>query len=394
MVVYNPNLSAFGVLQFTVDYDNSGLYMPPLTSHLLLSDPPAFLFASPLSIVCLVSYFLCKRLSTACVTSATHVCVHYASGFIVAKSNLEVVNAAMYGNAYDGLRAALEIMIALMWFVYVFGMVTNMIVAAKFEKKTWAYFNDPMHIVFAIQLVMFALVGALWIAIVNDPSRSDLIIARDSIKDKSGGPPSFTSTVLLSQAYYIINGINMLLAVVQLLSFFQINYNLSMLTDTIGFMIGELFQFCIVLITMISSFMLLSHLYFGQYMKEFSTLDECFINVFEYLFSRADFFILAEVSGACHCISTMYLPKADNLSSCFLTADGLCGRLPLLCSFHLCHGVCRCQHRYCNHSRRIHPHAVKERSTVCVKHQGYCRVDRDQPGDASSAPEKFFLLQI
>lgn len=215
----------------------------------------------------------------------------------MAKSNLEVVNAAMYGNAFDGLRAALEIMIALMWFVYVFGMLTNMIVAAKFERKTWAYFNNPIHIVFAIQLVTFALIGALWMAIVNDPARSDLVVTRDVIKDKSGGPPSFTSTVLLSQAYYIINGLNMLLTVVQLLSFFEVNYNLSMLTDTIGFMIGELIQFCVVLVTMIISFMLLSHIYFGQYMKQFSTLDECFVNVFEYLFSRADFFILAEVSG-------------------------------------------------------------------------------------------------
>ena len=34
VVVYNPNLSAFGVLQFKVDYDNSGVYMTALVSFL------------------------------------------------------------------------------------------------------------------------------------------------------------------------------------------------------------------------------------------------------------------------------------------------------------------------------------------------------------------------
>lgn len=35
------------------------------------------------------------------------------------------------------------------------------------------------------------------------------------------------------QAYYIANGANILLAVIQTLSFFQVNYNLSMLTGIV-----------------------------------------------------------------------------------------------------------------------------------------------------------------
>lgn len=67
------------------------------------------------------------------------------------------------------------------------------------HRRTWAYFANPINVLFTCQLVMFALIGALWMAIVNDPSRSNLIIERDIIKDRSGGPPSFTSNVLLTQ---------------------------------------------------------------------------------------------------------------------------------------------------------------------------------------------------
>uniref|UniRef100_A0A6T8KEF1 Uncharacterized protein n=2 Tax=Hemiselmis andersenii TaxID=464988 RepID=A0A6T8KEF1_HEMAN len=238
-VVYNPNLGAFGVLQFVMDFDNSG--------------------------------------------------------FFKTRFNKEIINAANYANYVDAARAALEFMVVLLWGTYVLGVTTSAIVLAKLEKKTWAYFQDPINCLFTGQLVMFALCGGLWVTIVNDPSRSNLIIDRVQILDKSQGPPSFTSSVLLNQAYYISNGLNILLSVFRLLSFFRVNHNLSMLTDTLGFMIGELFQFGFVLLTLLVAFMVMTHIYFGQYLSQFSSLDECFVNVFEFLFSQADFFILAEM---------------------------------------------------------------------------------------------------
>mmetsp|Transcript_26615 Transcript_26615/g.67627 ORF Transcript_26615/g.67627 Transcript_26615/m.67627 type:complete len:727 (-) Transcript_26615:116-2296(-) len=237
-VVYNPNLGAFGVLQFVMDFDNSG--------------------------------------------------------FFKTRFNKEVINAANYANYVDAARAALEFVVVLLWGTYVLGVTTSAIVLAKLEKKTWVYFQDPINCLFTGQLVVFALIGGLWVTIVNDPSRSNLIVDRTQILDKSQGPPSFTSSVLLNQAYYIANGLNILLAVFRLLSFFRVNHNLSMLTDTLGFMIGELFQFGFVLLTLLVAFMLMTHIYFGQYLSQFSSLDDNFQNVFEFLFSQADFFILAE----------------------------------------------------------------------------------------------------
>ena len=49
-----------------------------------------------------------------------------------------------------------------------------------------------------------------------------------------------------------------------ILSFMRINANLSQLTDTFMFMIGDLVQFAIILFLLVLGFMLMSHVLFGS----------------------------------------------------------------------------------------------------------------------------------
>lgn len=67
----------------------------------------------------------------------------------------------------------------------------------------------------------------------------------DVITDKTGGPPAFSSLILLTQAYYILNAFNILLAVIRVLGFLRVNHNLSMLTDTFALMVKEILQVCV-----------------------------------------------------------------------------------------------------------------------------------------------------
>mmetsp|Transcript_36365 Transcript_36365/g.89472 ORF Transcript_36365/g.89472 Transcript_36365/m.89472 type:complete len:720 (-) Transcript_36365:305-2464(-) len=237
-VVYNHNLGIFGVVQFKLDVDNTGMLKPKFVK--------------------------------------------------------EIINASSYSNYGDLARFGLEITVAVLWLIYVISTVWSAIVEARLQRQTWAYFKDGINVLFAFQLLLFTLIGAIWIAIVNDPSRSDLDVSRERILDKSGQPPAFTSVVLLSQSYYIINGVNVLLSVFRLLGYFRVNHNLSMLTDTFALMIGELLQFGFLLLTMVVAFMLMTHVYFGTQLNLFSSLDDCFVNVLEFLFSRGNFFLLAQ----------------------------------------------------------------------------------------------------
>ena len=51
---------------------------------------------------------------------------------------------------------------------------------------------------------------------------------------------------------------------VMLLSFMRLNANLSQLTDTFLFMMGDLAQFALILFLLILGFMLMSHVLFGN----------------------------------------------------------------------------------------------------------------------------------
>mmetsp|Transcript_10830 Transcript_10830/g.17005 ORF Transcript_10830/g.17005 Transcript_10830/m.17005 type:complete len:320 (-) Transcript_10830:116-1075(-) len=123
------------------------------------------------------------------------------------------------------------------------------------------------------------------------------MVTADQIVMPEGQPPNFTGLALLSQAYFVLNGINVLLTLVRLLGYLRMNPNLSQLTDTLTLMLGDLAQFAVILITLLLAFMLMAHAMFGTVMPEFSSLQFSAINTFEFVLGSGDYWALNEADA-------------------------------------------------------------------------------------------------
>ena len=134
-------------------------------------------------------------------------------------------------------------------------------------------------------------------------------VTSDSILTPEETMPNFQGLVILSQIYFVLCGINCLaimvfpclrtsimtipesririrtgtkrcamhgIAQVMILSFLRINADLSQLTDTFIFMMGDLLQFGIILMLLVLGFVLMSHVLFGTSLAEVA-FHQCFL---------------------------------------------------------------------------------------------------------------------
>jgi len=217
------------------------------------------------------------------------------SGVLIPEYYSEPLSSTMYSSWTDIVLLAMESGMVIWW---IFLLVTNIRRAmhmSKSEQRWLAFFDEAINTFMFVQLILLAIIFIVWGLIATDPIRNSLVVTGDSIRTDQGLMPNFQGLVAMSQLYFILCGINCLIVLTVTLSFMRINANLSQLTDTLAFMLGDLMQFTVVLLLLVVAFMLMAHALFGNTMKEFADLGSCFVSVFEFLMGSGDYFELAEV---------------------------------------------------------------------------------------------------
>mmetsp|Transcript_28016 Transcript_28016/g.65205 ORF Transcript_28016/g.65205 Transcript_28016/m.65205 type:complete len:718 (+) Transcript_28016:321-2474(+) len=216
------------------------------------------------------------------------------SGVTIPEYYTEAIASTTYSTWTDFIRLAGEILTVVFFLFYLIANAHRAIAAAREAEDVWAYFKDMDNNLVVLQLLFFVVIFALMGAMLQNGSRQGLQVSTESILTATGKPPNFSGLALLSQIYFIVNGLNVFIALIKTMGFMRINANLSQLTDTIALMASDLLQFAMVLAVLVLAFMLMAHSMFGTSLRNFSNITDAAVSTIEFLMGNGDFFALSE----------------------------------------------------------------------------------------------------
>ena len=179
--------------------------------------------------------------------------------------------ATFYSTWTDLSRMALEIIVVILWAVKAVLAVRNRLAFAAERRRSlrdqevpdW---KAPLMAMTEAQLVLFVVLFGLWGRIVADPTLASVVVTRDAITEPGGRVLNFTGLALSLQTYWVVNGANVLLTVLLVLCYLNLNGGVSQLSAALHIMAGNLLQFGFVLFMLMAAFMLMAHLLFGHVM--------------------------------------------------------------------------------------------------------------------------------
>ena len=200
-----------------------------------------------------------------------------------------------------GCRFAGEIILILLWSLYVLHEI-KVIRERSREKDSLANaLYQSAKRLSTLQLLIFACIIAMWATLVREleSKYSNLMITSHAITTKNppNQPPEFLYVIALVDAYFILNGINMLLSFFRCIEYLEFNYSLSRLTETFKFMRKTLPQFLLIFCIVVLSFMLMSHLMFGSKLAMFSSFGSALSGIFSVLIGDINYFALMDADS-------------------------------------------------------------------------------------------------
>ncbi|EKX33461.1 hypothetical protein GUITHDRAFT_166461 [Guillardia theta CCMP2712] len=145
--------------------------------------------------------------------------------------------------------------------------------------------------------LLFLLVSVfLWIAIISDGVRNNLVFSSTSITLSNGQLIDFDHVHEMYRAYNIFSGLHFLSASLKLLSFSRINLSTSVLFDVMLQSMGTLAQYIVLMLFLVIGFAEMSMILFGTSLQQFSTFGASFVNMFEMIRSGWSIFELMGVN--------------------------------------------------------------------------------------------------
>ena len=224
------------------------------------------------------------------------------SGRFLATYDSEVLPATFYYTWTDLSRMAVEIVVVVLWAVKVVLAARDHLALAAERRRSLRdqevpEWRVPLMLMTDVQLVFFVVLFGLWGRIVGDPTLASAVVTRDAIAPANGGVLNFIGLALVFRTYWVMNGVNVLLSVLLVLCYLNLNSGISQLSAALHIMAGNLLQFGFVLFMLMATFMLMAHLLFGHLMPEFSQLDQSLLSLFDIFLGGGDYFALEDVDN-------------------------------------------------------------------------------------------------
>ena len=133
-------------------------------------------------------------------------------------------------------------------------------------------FGHETSVIEVLQNLLFFACAALWSLIVFDHNAGKTLTRPEGITSESGAPLFPNRDSLYFNAYWIINGIMILLFDARLLGFARVNPKFSLLAETFDHMLGRLFNFAVVITVFLVFFAMEAVILFGDRLAGFSVL--------------------------------------------------------------------------------------------------------------------------
>mmetsp|Transcript_97706 Transcript_97706/g.142987 ORF Transcript_97706/g.142987 Transcript_97706/m.142987 type:complete len:404 (-) Transcript_97706:918-2129(-) len=169
--------------------------------------------------------------------------------------------------------------------------------SAELSGKFLQYFCvGPLNWVKSAQIIVFAVIFGLWIAIVLDPVRNTLVVSLQEINSLNGEPPNFNGLIVLSRAYFFACGLQIMLCLLRTVAFLEINYTLAKLTKTFSFIQYNILLFVLVLFILFVGFFVAGHLMFGDKIMAFATLAMSLSTVLNGMANGIEYSMLADAN--------------------------------------------------------------------------------------------------
>uniref|UniRef100_A0A7S0E768 Polycystin cation channel PKD1/PKD2 domain-containing protein n=1 Tax=Hanusia phi TaxID=3032 RepID=A0A7S0E768_9CRYP len=209
------------------------------------------------------------------------------------------VPSALYEAWQDYIRMAGEILVVIFWFFFVKREIERVGELAEGYGYLSAYlFHNSINAIKVLQVLDFFACFVLWIVIITDPVRNNLVINTNDVRPLNGKFVDFSSLHLKLKLYFICTSVQFAFFMFRLLYYFNMNYTLSKLTATFTKMKNGFILFSIVLLLLYIGFLLMGMLIFGDKFEGFSSFSLGLITVFEYMTGSTNYEELAQVSDA------------------------------------------------------------------------------------------------
>ena len=191
------------------------------------------------------------------------------SGSLLPSVDVSCRRYSFYQTSDDWLRLTLEIVVLISFVCYVYAFGLKMAASGRSILEKLAFLKTAWHFLEFVHLLL--LLGGLimWIYLVVDPTISKLVITQDAIL-MDGRSVSFTDTAALVEAYFALNGVNMLIGMMLVIKFLRMNSHLGQLTDTFVLMMEGLTNFMLVLLLVLVVFTSIGMMLFGSKLSIFA----------------------------------------------------------------------------------------------------------------------------